>query len=305
MARVSPPVILSPCTLTKLLHPHIPIPSIYPFEFNLISTKLIFGCSYKNYPISIFISLLVSWDNLQQHKVRNCWVLLSRFLFHLQFYAFHRAASFWITDRQVINIICMLLLLIVLLLLLWLLLYYLTAQIPCSAPKSVVSHESENNLWLLQPRLRMNEVTGAVVCMFVCLCACQHRIYRDLACVRFRRWIYRVPRGHVTNGVPACALNHIRQTFAPESACSFTYPRWLAETLHELGGLCWVTVSSRVMLAQFVKQIADRLHVKMVAVVKRCSVFRWQRADLFIYCMGLRKLLSSKMKMVANVIFYI
>jgi len=59
------------------------------------------------------------------------------------------------------------------------------------------------------------------------------------------------------------------------------------------------------MLAQFVKQIADRLHVKMVAVVKRCSVFRWQRADLFIYCMGLRKLLSSKMKMVANVIFYI
>jgi len=44
--------------------------------------------------------------------------------------------------------------------------------------------------------------------------------------VRFRRWIFRVPRGHVTNGVPACALDRIRQTFAAESNCSFSYPRW-------------------------------------------------------------------------------
>ena len=59
----------------------------------------------------------------------------------------------------------------------------------------------------------------------VCLTVCQLRIYRDLACVRFRRWIYRVPRGHMTNGVPACALDRIRQTFAAESSCSFSYPR--------------------------------------------------------------------------------
>jgi len=68
------------------------------------------------------------------------------------------------------------------------------------------------------PMLLIHGIWALVV---ICWC----RIYRELSCVRFRRWIYRVLRGHVTNGVPACALDRIQQTFAPEGTCSFVYPR--------------------------------------------------------------------------------
>ena len=87
-----------------------------------------------------------------------------------------------------------------------------------------LSLSAKDLLWVVDLCVVVGE--GSIVsCLPVC--RCRRRIYRELSYVRFRRWIYRVPRGHVTNGVPACALDCIRQTFAPEESCAFVYPRWV------------------------------------------------------------------------------
>jgi len=113
--------------------------------------------------------------------------------------------------------------------------FYLTETVSGGALNSAHSHEKS-----LLTRVKNDQL---ICIQKAYLCVRRRRIYRDLACIRFRRWIYRVPRGHVTNGVPACALDRIQKMFPAEDSCSFAYPRWAVADMPVCLLDCWLLFS--------------------------------------------------------------